>query len=236
MSENEGASLAERLAEADARIADAAASAGRSPHEITRIVVTKFHPTTMVEELLTLGVRDVGESRQQELTSKRAEVHGVSQPQWHFIGQLQGKKARAVRAAADVVHSVDRERVADALHAAAPQDAATALLDVFLQVNLTDDPARGGAAPSEVTALAEHVAAHCGSLRVRGVMAVAPLAAAPAAAFERLHAAAADVRRVIPEARWMSAGMSGDFAEAIAAGATHLRIGSAITGPRPERG
>ena len=138
-----------------------------------------------------------------------------------------------MRAASDCVHSVDRDRVADALHAADPEGSP---LDVFLQVNLTDDPARGGAAPSEVEALATHIAARCASLRLRGVMAVAPLAAAPAEAFERLAGAAATVRRVVPDAAWMSAGMSGDFAEAIAAGATHLRIGTAITGPRPDRG
>lgn len=226
--------LAERLTALDARIADAARAVGRDPGELTRIVVTKFHPARLVVDLAALGVADVGESRQQELTAKREETAGaVEGVRWHFIGQLQSKKAKAVRAASDCVHSVDRDRVADALHAA---DADGRPLDVFLQVNLTDDPARGGAAPDGVEALAEHIAAACPSLRVRGVMAVAPLAQAPAAAFERLAAAAATVRRVVPDAAWISAGMSGDFAEAIAAGATHLRIGTAITGPRPDRG
>ena len=229
--------LAERLTALDARIADAARAVGRDPGPLTRIVVTKFHPAQVVADLAALGVRDVGENRQQELTAKRAALQQVEGPaadvRWHFIGQLQSKKARAVRAASDCVHSVDRDRVADALHAADPDGSA---LDVFLQVNLTDDPGRGGISPGEVEVLAEHVAARCPSLRVRGVMAVAPLAQAPAAAFERLAAAADAVRRVVPDAAWMSAGMSGDFAEAIAAGATHLRIGTAITGPRPADG
>ncbi len=226
--------LAERLAALDARIADAARAVGRDPGELTRIVVTKFHPARLIDDLAALGVHDVGESRQQELSAKRAETAGrVHDVRWHFIGQLQSKKAKAVRAASDCVHSVDRDRVADALHAADPEGSP---LDVFLQVNLTDDPARGGAAPDDVEALATHIAARCASLRLRGVMAVAPLAQAPAEAFERLAAAAATVRRVVPDAAWMSAGMSGDFAEAIAAGATHLRIGTAITGPRPDRG
>ena len=168
----------------------------------------------------------------QEAAAKHAQCADLGLT-WHFIGQLQSKKARAVRAASDCVHSVDRDRVADALHAADPDGS---VLDVFLQVNLTDDPGRGGISPGEVEVLAEHVAARCPSLRVRGVMAVAPLAQAPAAAFERLAAAADAVRRVVPDAAWMSAGMSGDFAEAIAAGATHLRIGTAITGPRPADG
>lgn len=226
--------LAERLAALDARIADAARAVGRDPGELTRIVVTKFHPARLVVDLAALGVHDVGESRQQELTAKRGETaEAVTDVRWHFIGQLQSKKAKAVRAASDCVHSVDRDRVADALHGADPEGSP---LDVFLQVNLTDDPARGGAAPGDAEALATHIAARCVSLRLRGVMAVAPLAEAPAAAFERLAGAAAAVRRVVPDAVWISAGMSGDFAEAIAAGATHLRIGTAITGPRPDRG
>ncbi|PZU48293.1 MAG: YggS family pyridoxal phosphate-dependent enzyme [Microbacterium sp.] len=225
--------LAARLADVDARIADAAHAAGRESSSITRIVVTKFHPANLVDDLASLGVRDVGESRQQELTAKRAELSTLEGVRWHFIGQVQTKKARAVRAASDVVHSVDRDRLADALHAADPDGVP---LEVFLQVNLTDDPGRGGASPGDVEPLAEHISARCPSLRLRGVMAVAPLAAAPAAAFERLAASAAAVRRVVPEADAMSAGMSGDFAEAIAAGATHLRIGTAITGPRPDRG
>ena len=229
--------LAERLTALDARIADAARAVGRDPGALTRIAVTKFHPAQLVADLAALGVRDVGENRQQELTAKRAALQQVEGPaadvRWHFIGQLQRKKARAVRAASDCVHSVDRDRVADALHAADPDGG---VLDVFLQVNLTDDPGRGGISPGEVETLAEHVAARCPSLRVRGVMAVAPLTQAPAVAFERLAAAADAVRRVVPDAAWMSAGMSGDFAEAIAAGATHLRIGTAITGARPAHG
>ncbi|MDW4572288.1 YggS family pyridoxal phosphate-dependent enzyme [Microbacterium sp. M3] len=225
--------LSARLAAVDERIADAAHAAGRDPSEVTRIVVTKFHPASLVTELYGLGVRDVGENRQQEFSRKAVEVGDLDGLRWHFIGQAQTNKARAVRAAASVVHSLDRTRLADALHAAAqPGDP---VLDVLLQANLTDDPGRGGVAPAEIEALAAH-AAGLPSLRVRGVMAVAPLGEPPAAAFERLRGLADTVRGVVPDATWISAGMTGDFAEAIAAGATHLRIGSAITGPRPERG
>lgn len=226
--------LGHRLADLDARIADAARSAGRDPGELTRIVVTKFHPSSLVSELYQLGVRDVGENRQQELTAKRTELPDYEGLTWHFIGQAQTKKARAIRAAASVVHSVDRERLADALHAA-DADAAVPL-DVLVQVNLTDDAGRGGAQPEAVEAVAAHIVATCPSLRLRGVMAVAPLDAPPAAAFARLAEMSHVVRSVLPDASWISAGMSGDFAEAIAAGATHLRIGSAITGPRTVRG
>ena len=226
------ADLAARLDEVDRRIAEAAVAVHRDAAQITRIVVTKFHPASLVRQLVALGVRDVGENRQQELTAKRADLAGLD-VRWHFIGQAQTNKARAVRAAASVVHSVDRTRLADALDdAATPADP---VLDVLLQVNLTGDPARGGVAPADLEALAVH-ASGCRTLRVRGVMAVAPLDEPPAAAFARLRAHSDVVRSVVPDAHWISAGMTGDFAEAIAAGATHLRIGSAITGPRPEHG
>ncbi|MCM3781039.1 YggS family pyridoxal phosphate-dependent enzyme [Microbacterium hydrocarbonoxydans] len=223
--------LAARLSAIDERIADAARLAGRDPQEITRIVVTKFHPAPLVRELASLGVTDVGENRQQELSAKTAELEGVG-VRWHFIGQAQTNKAAAIRRSADAVHSVDRERLADALHGAAEDDG---ILDVLVQVNLTDDPGRGGVAPDAARALAEHVLS-LPTLRLRGVMAVAPLDEDPAPAFARLRAISDDVRTVDPSAAWISAGMTGDFVEAISAGATHLRIGSAITGPRPDRG
>ncbi|WES65652.1 YggS family pyridoxal phosphate-dependent enzyme [Microbacter sp. GSS18] len=224
--------LATRLLEVDTSIAGAARSAGRDPETITRIVITKFHPPSLVEELYRLGVRDAGENRQQELTEKAALLGGLTELRWHFVGQLQTKKARAVRQAASVVHSVDRDRVADALDRVATDGEPP--LDVLIQVNLTDDPGRGGVAPEGIEGLAEHVAG-CGTLRLRGIMSVAPLGEPAAPAFERLAGYAQRLRRVVPDADWMSAGMSADFREAIAAGATHLRIGSAITGPRPER-
>ncbi|WP_194419924.1 YggS family pyridoxal phosphate-dependent enzyme [Microbacterium abyssi] len=223
--------LAARLSAIDAQIADAARAAGRDAGEITRIVVTKFHPAQLVRELHALGVRDVGENRQQELTAKHgeAELDGL---RWHFIGQAQTNKAGAIRRSADAVHSVDRIKLADALHRAAEDGG---VLDVLVQVNLTEDLGRGGAAPGEAEQLAEHILA-LPSLRLRGVMGVAPLDEDPASAFARLRGVADAIRRVEPDATWISAGMTGDFAEAIAAGATHLRIGSAITGPRPDRG
>jgi len=223
--------LRSRLAAVDERIAAAARAAGRDPSSITRIVVTKFHPASLIADLHRLGVRDVGENRQQELTAKTAQLVGLTDLRWHFIGQAQTKKARAIRSAAAVVHSVDRARLAEALEAAA---AGEDILDVLLQVNLTDDPGRGGVAPLDLERLAEYVAG-CRTLRVRGVMAVAPLGEPAASAFARLAGYAERVRSIVPDADWVSAGMTADFAEAIQAGATHLRIGSAITGSRPVR-
>ncbi|WP_156759288.1 YggS family pyridoxal phosphate-dependent enzyme [Microbacterium karelineae] len=221
--------LASRLAAVDGSIARAARSAGRDAGAITRIVVTKFHPVALVRALHGLGVRDIAENRQQELTAKRGELTDLDDMSWHFVGQVQTKKARAVRREATVVHSVDREKLVRAL-----DEPGADPLDVLVQINLTDDPARGGVAPAEAARLAEAIA-DAESLRLRGVMAVAPLDEHPAAAFERLAHCAERVRGVDPAATWISAGMSQDFAEAIAHGATHLRIGTAITGPRPSQ-
>ena len=236
LSSGGGPSLAVRLAAIDERVADAARRAGRESEHITRIVVTKFHPASLVHDLAALGVRDVAENRQQELTAKRAELADdatLAGVRWHFVGQAQTNKGRQIRAAADAVHSVDRARLVTALDAAAP--GSDPVLDVLLQVNLTDDPGRGGVVPDELEALAEQVAA-ASTLRLRGIMAVAPLEEEPRRAFARVGALSARLRTVVPDAGWISAGMTADFEDAIAEGATHLRIGSAITGNRPLHG
>jgi pyridoxal phosphate enzyme (YggS family) len=220
-------SLAARLARVDQAIAEAARAAGRDPAELTRIVVTKFHPAELVRQLAALGVRDVGENRHQEAVAKAAELSDLPLD-WHFVGQLQSNKAKAVRGYAAAVHSVDRPSLAAALAAETP-------LDVFLELNLTGDPARGGVEPARLEDLAERVLSTPG-LVLRGVMAVAPLNEEPRAAFERVRAASESLIRIAPDARAISAGMSGDFREAILEGATHLRIGTAITGKRPAAG
>ena len=224
-------SLAERLGVIQDGVADAAARAGRGLDEITTIVVTKFHPAAMVRELYALGVRDFGENRHQEAQAKSAELADLADPplKWHFIGQLQSKKARQAREYASVIHSLDRDSVVDAL--ASPGRA----LDCFVQLNLTDDQGRGGVQDALLEPLVERVLATSG-LRLLGVMAVAPLDEEPRRAFARLRTASLRIQSLEPEARFISAGMSGDYADAIAEGATHLRIGSAITGNRPTAG
>ncbi|GAA2459724.1 YggS family pyridoxal phosphate-dependent enzyme [Agromyces soli] len=220
--------LADRLAAVRAGISDAAAAAGRSPDELTTIVVTKFHPASLVRELVELGVRDVGENRHQEAQAKAAEL---AEPglRWHFVGQLQSKKARQVRAYASVIHSIDRTALVDVLRSEESS------VDCFVQLNLTEDPGRGGVAPAELEPLVEHVLATPG-LRLLGLMAVAPLDEPARPAFARVRELSERVQRLAPEAGALSMGMSHDYADAIAEGATHLRIGTAITGNRPERG
>ncbi|CAN5118100.1 YggS family pyridoxal phosphate-dependent enzyme [soil metagenome] len=229
---DESPGLADRLATVRGRIADAAREAGRDPAGITTIVVTKFHPASLVRELYALGVRDFGESRHQEAQPKVASLadlaEGGDAPTWHFIGQLQSKKAKQVREYAQVLHSVDRESLVTAL--AGPDSR-----DVFIQVNLTEDPERGGVAPAGIGALAERVAAAEG-LRLLGLMAVAPLGGQPRGAFEAVRLLSERLRREHPNAAALSMGMSGDFREAILEGATHLRVGTAITGNRPVHG
>lgn len=224
--------LGDRLAEVRAGIADAARAAGRDPESLTLIVVTKFHPAALVSELAALGVRDVGENRHQEAQAKAAELAALDL-RWHFIGQLQSKKARQVAAYAHAIHSIDREAVIAPLDRLADEGGLPAPIDAFLQVNLTDDPGRGGVEPAGIEALAERALASP-ALRLRGLMAVAPLGEEPGRAFERLAGYAERLRRVAPDAVELSAGMTHDYREAIAHGATHLRIGSAITGKRPD--
>lgn len=222
------ASLPERLAAVHENVREAAREADREPEGITTIVVTKFHPASTVRELAKLGVRDFGESRHQEARDKVAEVSDESLA-WHFIGQVQGKKARQIASYAHVIHSVDRESLVSTLESTERTTAC------YLQVNLTEDPSRGGVALEELVPLAERALSTPG-IRLMGVMAIAPLGEDPRRAFSRVRHASEKLLSVAPDARWISAGMSGDYREAILEGATHLRIGSAITGNRPLAG
>ena len=214
------------------RIAAAADDAGRNADEITLVAVTKFFPASDVRLLADLGVTDVGENRHQEAQDKVAQCREVPL-RWHFIGGLQSNKAAAVAEYADVVESVDRGKLLRGLAKGAAQRGR--VLDCLVQASL-DPPgqtaARAGADPRDVPALAEAVATTDG-LRLRGVMGVAPLGGDPARAFADLARIAAEVRLVDPAATWISAGMSGDLEQAIRAGATHVRIGSAVLGDRP---
>ena len=231
------AELATRLAQVRARIADACAAAGRDPDEVTLVAVTKTYPADDVLHLAALGVRDVGENRDQEAAPKAAAVAAAgAQVRWHFVGQLQRNKCRSVAGYATLVHSVDSVRLAAALaRAAGDRDAP---LEVLVQVSIDGDPERGGAVPAgdgepdrqldRVTA----AVAEAAGLRLRGVMAVAPLDWPAGRAFERLAEIAARVRVGYPTADLISAGMSADLDEAVGYGATHVRIGSALLGKR----
>jgi len=224
--------IATGLATVKERIATACREAGREAHDVRLIVVTKFFPVSDVRLLADLGVTDVAENRHQEAEAKASECADLGLT-WHFVGGLQSNKAAAVAGYAAVVHSVDRAKLVAPLDRGA--QGRSDPLDVLVQVSL-DPPGsdqRFGAEPEEVDALAAAVE-EAGRLRLRGLMAIAPLGEDPVAAFTRL----ADIRsrflETHPGATWLSAGMSADLEAAIAAGATHVRIGSAVLGSRPE--
>ena len=220
--------LAANLEAVERRIGAACDRVGRARGEVTLVVVSKTWPADDVRRLAGLGVTDVGESRDQEAAAKHAACADLGL-RWHFVGQLQSKKARQVRAYASAIHSVDRMSLVDALRS----DESS--VDCFVQVDLTDDPGRGGVAPEGLDELVEHVLATPG-LRLRGLMAVAPLGEPPRPAFARVRLLSERIRRLAPDATDLSMGMSHDFREAILEGATHLRIGTAITGNRPDAG
>jgi PLP dependent protein len=223
--------IAEALEAVNARIAGACRDADRDPQDVTLIVVTKFFPATDVHILAELGITNVAENRHQEAVEKAAECRDLDL-RWHFVGGLQSNKAAAVTAYSSVVQSVDRAKLLGPLaRGAAEQDR---VLDVLLQVSL-DGPGsdhRSGVAPGDLAGLAAKVADH-DHLRLRGVMAVAPLDDEPAEAFDRLAEMHAELLTEHPDATWRSAGMSGDLEAAVTRGATHVRVGSAVLGSRP---
>jgi PLP dependent protein len=237
------AHLTTSLGQLRSRIATACATAGRSPASVTAIIVTKTWPASDVRILSGIGVRDVGENRDQEADPKAAECADLP-VRWHFIGQVQTNKARSVVRYADVVHSVDRDRLVVALDRAAIE--AGRRVGVLIQVRLDDGASglgqgggsvgpRAGAPVGQVGELADRVAGSA-ALDLLGVMAVASLGADPAVEFGLLRDVSVALQARYPGATWISAGMSGDLEAAIAAGATHVRVGSAVLGTRPPLG
>jgi PLP dependent protein len=233
MSEERRAELEKALAAVEARIERACVAAGRDRAEVRLLAVTKTFPATDAALLTDLGVTDLAENRDQEAGPKVTELarlRPATAVRWHMVGRLQRNKARSVARWAREVQSVDSVRLADALDRAA-HSLQSPPLAVLVQASLDDAPGRGGCPLSELDALADHVAGTAG-LRLRGVMAVAPLGADPDPAFERLARAAERLRRSHPEATELSAGMSGDLEQAIGHGSTCVRVGTALLGGR----
>ncbi|MEU8766095.1 YggS family pyridoxal phosphate-dependent enzyme [Streptomyces griseus] len=234
------AELAANLAQVEERIASACAAAGRKREEVTLIVVTKTYPASDVRILHQLGVRHVAENRDQDAAPKATACADLSLT-WHFVGQLQTNKVRSVIGYADVVQSVDRARLVTALSAAAVRGERElgCLIQVALDAESGERGERGGVAPDGVAELAAAICAAPG-LRLDGLMTVAPLAGEFAgrqrAAFDRLMEISSRLRAGHPAANMVSAGMSGDLEDAVAAGATHVRVGTAVLGVRPRLG
>ncbi|WP_432135945.1 YggS family pyridoxal phosphate-dependent enzyme [Streptomyces sp. bgisy154] len=232
--------IAANLAKVERRIAAACEAAGRRRDEVTLIVVTKTYPASDVRILSELGVRDVAENRDQDAAPKAAACSDLPLT-WHFVGQLQTNKVRSVAGYADLVQSVDRSRLVAALsrEAVRRERELGCLIQVALDAGEAERGERGGVAPGGIEALAGLVAGSPG-LRLDGLMTVAPLtgeyAGRQQAAFERLMDLSTHLRRAHPAANMVSAGMSADLEQAVAAGATHVRVGTAVLGVRPGLG
>ncbi len=241
--------LAERYALVQEQIAAACSQAGRDRNSVSLIVVSKFHPAELVLELISLGQRDFGENKDQEAGPKAAAVAealaaagsgATNLPNWHFVGQLQSNKVKSVLRYADSIHSLDRESLLQALAKERAKLALAAATDgipdpaptkVFIELNLTQDPERGGISPHQLLPFAEQVLATPG-LELSGVMGVASLEGQEERDFATIQQASEQLQALAPAANLISAGMSNDFEIALQYGATHLRIGTAITGPR----
>ena len=226
--------IAAELHKVELEISAACSAAGRSRSEITLIAVTKTYPVSDIEILYELGIRNFGENRDQEGSVKAPAL--PNDAHWHFQGQIQSKKIKSIVQWAQTIHSVDQLDHALKINERSPSH------EVFIQVNL-DQPRlidgqmqlpehRGGVHPLELTEMIAAVTSQT-SLKLTGLMAVAPLGEEPASAFARLRSLFDDARRQSPDITKLSAGMSGDFQAAIAHGATHIRVGSSILGIRP---
>jgi len=222
---NRKVELSQNLQEVKNRIIRAAELADRNPAEIELIVVTKTFPSTDIEILSELGEHNFGENRDQEAAPKAAALSSGSAAKWHFQGQIQSNKIKSISQWADVIHSISNAKEI-LKFAQSPRTH-----QVFLQVSLDGELERGGANPNELADLAELVN-ESNNLELMGLMAVGPLGVEPDIAFANLAQIYQGFVSTFPNAKFLSAGMSGDFEAAISHGATHIRVGSSILGSR----
>jgi pyridoxal phosphate enzyme (YggS family) len=209
-------------------IDEAARAAGRAPADITLIAVSKTHPAHAVRAAYAAGCRHFGENYVDEAVEKITAL-GDLEATWHYIGAIQTNKTRPIAAHFDWVHTVDRARVAERLSA---QRSDSRILDICLQVNIDRDPRKSGVDPDAAADLLTRVRA-LPNLRVRGLMTILDATAEPRASYARLRDLFEQLRPLAP-GPWdtLSMGMSDDFPVAIAAGATHIRVGTAVFGAR----
>ena len=223
--------VAANVAKVRRRIETAARAADRDPATITLVAVSKYRPASAGREALAAGCHDLGESYADEGVAKQAEVADAAAV-WHFIGPLQSNKTRLVAEHFDWVHSVDRLKIARRLSEQRPAERGP--LPVCLQVNISGEASKSGADPAEVPELAAAVAELPG-LQLRGLMAIPARAEDPEAQrrpFAALRALRDDLNARGLALDTLSMGMSGDLEAAIAAGATHVRVGTDIFGAR----
>lgn len=226
------AGLPDRLAEVRRRIAAAADTAGRDPSGVTLIAVGKTFPAELVAQAIAAGATDIGENRVQEAAAKRPAVPPAT---WHLIGPLQRNKAAAALATFDVIHTVDRDEIAERLQLLLERDWPGRRQRVLMEVNVGHEPQKAGVLPEDAPALATAILAH-DRLELLGLMAIPPFGDDPEAsrphfrALRELRDRLSDrLGRALPQ---LSMGMSLDFEVAVAEGATMVRVGTAIFGER----
>lgn len=238
-------SFAENFAQIQERMHDAARRAGRSPEEVRLIAVSKTKPVSQLEEAIAAGQRVFGENRVQEALEKREALRSVPEVEWHLIGHLQKNKAKFCPGNFQWVHSIDSEDLARRLHertaawaAASELPAEESLLNVLIQLNISDEESKSGLQEdAALRSLAEFIATSCPSLRLRGLMCIP----APDLGELRTRQAFAQVREALEQLRSqlgpeglteLSMGMTADFEWAVLEGSTMVRVGSALFGAR----
>jgi pyridoxal phosphate enzyme (YggS family) len=222
--------ISERLEEVRGRIASAARSSGRDPATVVLVGVSKTFGADVLQAALDAGIEDLGENRAQEFKQKVLLLG--ARPRWHFVGHLQTNKAKDVVGAAVLIHSVDRYGLAEAVAARATRRGL--VQDVLVEVNVSAESRKHGVEPARALRLAEDVESLEG-VRVRGLMTMPPFTRDPEtsrAVFSELRALSEHLRARVPQATHLSMGMTQDFEVAIEEGATIVRIGEAIFGPR----
>lgn len=234
------AELGARLSRVRERLKEACAANGRKPEDVLLLAVSKFQPASAISALMSFGQTDFGENYVQEALAKRAELdagHAPARISWHMTGHLQSRKASQVAGLFALIHTLDSVRLADALERRLAES--RALQPVLMEINIGEEPQKAGVMAKDASALAEHVLAACPHLELRGLMCLPPVFDAGDAArpyFARLRRLGEDLRSRLgismPE---LSMGMSGDFPAAVAEGATIVRIGTDIFGPRPPK-
>ncbi len=232
--------LRERYSRVLERLDAACAAAGRKREDVTLIAVSKLHPALDVAGVARAGQLDFGENYVQEALQKREELAGepaCRNLRWHMIGHVQSRKAAQVAGAFALIHTLDSRKLADALERRLA--GAEARQPVLMEVNVAAEPQKSGLMAEDLPALADHILENCPHLELRGLMCLPPVFDAGEASrphFARLRALCEELRGrlglPLPE---LSMGMSGDFAAAVAEGASMVRIGTDIFGPRPPK-
>ena len=230
--------ISERYAEVKRRVDEAAKRSGRDPSDVVLIAVTKTHPASEINEAIDAGATDIGENRVQEVLEKQDDVKDV---RWHLIGHLQTNKVRQIIDKVVMIHSVDSLKLAREIDKRALAHGLT--MDVLIEINSAMEETKSGIAADGLRQLCEEITAECDNVRICGIMCIPPIAAEPEDSRPYFREAAELFEEMkgwdLPKDRFspteLSMGMSGDFEVAIEEGATMVRVGSSIFGPRNYR-